>query len=336
MAVSFSATGQHYSSTSGVPTTRLFTVAVWAYALSAGTGVADILWSIEGTSDATSLIMSEGTLIFDWPGGGPSQLNGAAISSDTWYKTAVSVNGNAARLYQGAAGSALVQYTTGSNYALPAGTLKLGIGSFASLFAGAGWLNGRLACYKMWDAELTQAEIERELNYYLPGRTANVNRWHPFVNGEATDYSGNGRTLSGGVGAVTGAGPPISWTASKQLILPWDPTTTVWYAHYDTTSGYLLSLGTVAPSPVPSGTALLELLGPPNQATHEWSPVARTFVPRVGEDIRDRVDDLIVDASLASVWSTLDSTQDAALRSRIGQMLGPHRSRLEFQPPDLE
>lgn len=110
----------------------------------------------------------------------------------------------------------------------------------------------------------------------------------------------------------------------------------IWYAHYDDTTGELLSLGTVAPDPVPPGTAFLHLLGQPSLSLYEWDTTLRVFVPRDEVLLFDRIADLVADESLASVWATLDSTQDQALQDRIAAMIGPHRYRLDFQPTDLE
>jgi hypothetical protein len=162
-------------------------------------------------------------------------------------------------------------------------------------------------------------------------------RWHPFINAETTDYSGLGRTLTGGAGATTETGPPISWRPGARILtVPWDPATTVWYAHYDTTSGELLSVGTVLPDPVPAGTTILELLGQPDLSAYEWNPLARTFLSKEGLVQVDRTEDLVADASLSSAWASLDATQENAMKTRVGQMLGPHRIRYDFQPTDLE
>lgn len=337
MAVRFSGSGQYYSSTSGLPTVRLFTVVCWICLVSDRNSTS-VFWSMDSSSSQSSYLgtASDGTtLAFDWSGGGSSFTPGSTMTVGEWHRTAVVVNGTSALLYQGSATGALTQTAELANYGLPTGTLTFYLGNSASL-SSSWWPDARIAGFKMWDAALTSAEVEKELSRYQPQRWANINRWHPLVNAEVTDYSGYARTLSGGSGATTEVGPPIPWSAYSSIIIPWSATTTVWYAHYDTTSGVLLSLGTVYPDPFPSGTSVLELLGQPDLAQYEWSTSARSFVLKEGVLEADRVADLVSDASLSSVWAALDNTQDAALQARIAQMLGPHRTRLDFQPPDLE
>lgn len=96
------------------------------------------------------------------------------------------------------------------------GLTQLRIGE--SVF-GAEWWRGRVANFKVWNAALTQAEIENELAQYVPHRTANLLRWHPFLIAETTDYSGADRTLTGGTGATTEDGPPIPWHVPLRRII---------------------------------------------------------------------------------------------------------------------
>lgn len=110
----------------------------------------------------------------------------------------------------------------------------------------------------------------------------------------------------------------------------------IWYAHYDTTTGELLSLGTIVPDPLPDGTAIHSYLTQPDLSVVTWDTTTRDFIPRDPPTTVDRVTDLENDASLSSVWSTLDATQDQALKDRVGQLLGPFRIRRDFQPVNLE
>jgi hypothetical protein len=113
-------------------------------------------------------------------------------------------------------------------------------------------------------------------------------------------------------------------------------TPVIWYAHYDTTTGDLLSLGTVVPDPLPDGTAVHSYTTRPDLAVVVWDTTTRDFIPLDPPTVVDRVTDLEADSGLTSVWATLDATQDQALKDRIGQLLGPFRNRYVFQPTDLE
>jgi hypothetical protein len=337
MATQYSIAAGGYYSTSGVPASALFTITFWMNLLTEPVNNTGIVWSIDSSTSQYAYFGTSGftpaTFLFDWAGSGSTHVIGPTLAPANWYKTAVVVNGTAATMYIGTAGQLLTQYNASANFTLPTGTLKLWLAD--SAFNNY-WLNFRMASFKLWTAALTKGECEQELQSYVPQRTANLNRWYPMVHAETTDYSGQGRTLSGGTNATTAPGPPISWSRLRVPLLPWDPATTVWYAHYDTTSGELLSVGTVAPDPLPSGTALLELLGQPDLAMYEWSTSARAFVLKEGASGVDRVADLLADGTLASAWADLSGADSTAMQNRIGQMLGPHRTRLDFQSPDLE
>jgi len=113
----------------------------------------------------------------------------------------------------------------------------------------------------------------------------------------------------------------------------------IWYALYDTTTGELLSIGTVLPTPpdtIPTGTALLVITGLPD-GTVIWDTTLRIFVPRPPDTLVDRAyDDLPADASLTAVWAALDPTKTEALKSRVAELLGSFRYRLVFQNVDLD
>jgi hypothetical protein len=110
----------------------------------------------------------------------------------------------------------------------------------------------------------------------------------------------------------------------------------VWYAVYDTTSGELLSTGTVLPDSVPSGQAYKQYIGgQPDLSIYEWSTSARDLVLREGASSIDRVADLLSDGTLSAVWADLSAGNSTTLQNRIGQLLGPHRYRLATQEVDL-
>lgn len=335
MALRFNNVASGLQVTSGMPTTSSFTFTCWVYFVN--TSAASVILHImdNDSTERTYLARSPNLAGFqyEWTSGGAVNAT-FAMTAGVWYKVAVVVSGTTATVYTATASSALNTATNVGNFVLPTGTLKKRFGEWP--LAGGLYGNWRLANYKMWHAALTKSQVEQELSSYVPQRTANLTHWYPLVRKELTDYSGNARTMTGGGTTTEEAGPPIPWSRLRVPVMPWDPDTEVWLAHYDTTTGELLSLGTVAPSPIPAGTALLALLGQPDQAQYEWSTIARTFVLREGVLLVDRVGDLTADAALTSVWATLDNTQDQALRDRVGQMLGPYRYRLDFQSPDLE
>jgi hypothetical protein len=82
---------------------------------------------------------------------------------------------------------------------------------------------GRIAAVKVWDAILTQDELENERAQYVPNRTEDLHIWSPFINTGGTsflDISGNGRNWTES-GAVTDAdGPPIPWKRRRRFFVP--------------------------------------------------------------------------------------------------------------------
>jgi hypothetical protein len=113
------------------------------------------------------------------------------------------------------------------------------------------------------------------------------------------------------------------------------PLSVIWYALYDTTTGALLSLGTVVPDTLPGGSALVALTSQPD-LTVMWDPITCTFIPKPPDTVVDRAyTDLPADATLATMWSQLDATQTDILKARIATLLGPYRFRFVFQDVDL-
>jgi hypothetical protein len=78
-------------------------------------------------------------------------------------------------------------------------------------FGGSRW-QGSIAAVKVWNACLTQAEMEDESETYAPVRTSNLWAAYSFKFGvQTTDDSGNGRTLTkNGTPVNDSSGPPIT------------------------------------------------------------------------------------------------------------------------------
>lgn len=335
MAVRFSANGQYFTSTVSIPASTTFTVTMLVN-LSTDRNAVSGLFSLMGTVSLDLQTTSTGTSLEVRPsnGGSASTALGSLVVG-TWYRLALTYSNGSLTYMFSAIGSALPN-TSASTCGAYSGLSSLRIGASAT---STNYFDGRIAAFKMWSSVLTTVHIQQELMTYLPKRTSDLLRWHPFISNDLPDYSGHGGVLTGGVGTATEAGPPLPWGASRQLILPWDPATTLWLAIYDTTTGELFS-GDYLPNvslPLPAGLDYKEYLGgPPDITIYEWSAASRSFVFREGIVYLDRCDDLIADPTLASAWAALDSTKTAAMKARIGQLLGPWRYRQSFQPIDLE
>lgn len=219
MAVRFDAAGENYSASGGLPgSTYTFT----AWVLLAATSITDnqvVYWFTNGSDVFTGIevrstlndLQGYDSATYSFNGLGP-----LAVSANTWYRCALVVNGANATFYRAAAGSALGS-ASASDFTTPTTPNEFFLGDDRY----DEYWNGRLAAVKVWTAALTQAEVEHELAQYVPARTANLIRFHPFVKAETTDYSGAGNTLSGGSGTTTEDGPPIPWRIiSPQVIVP--------------------------------------------------------------------------------------------------------------------
>lgn len=108
-----------------------------------------------------------------------------------------------------------------------------------------------------------------------------------------------------------------------------------WYAVVEKATGRLESVGTVVASPLPSSLEALQLAGEPD-ASQVWDQASRSFKPRPAVVMVDRLTDLDADPALSTVWSRLTVAQKAALRDRLGLLLGPRRYRQQSEGVNLE
>lgn len=216
MAVRISATGQDFTRSLALGSLTALTAAFWwkvsvdrntySSAFFVDNGQADN-WGVQtGVDGTTANVIMDG-----------NSTASVAMTVGTWYFGCLALSGSTGTFYYKTAGATSLSTTaiTGVT-ATNAATLRLGESPW-----GAEWLNGCLASFKLWSAQLTQAEIELEAAQYLPNRLSSLVSWHPLVKTELIDYSGNARTLSGGTGTTTEDGPPIPWKlASPRIVTP--------------------------------------------------------------------------------------------------------------------
>lgn len=216
MAVRFSAATQFYNTTTNLPASSTFTFTAWVLisvdrndyseVISFGSTYMSLSTQVDGTTVG----------VFDGGSYNGTPLGGTAFTVGTWAKVAVVVNGTNVSYYRAASPGAALTLSTASDYTSGAPT-QLRIGAY---FGDGFFWNGRVAGFKLWDAALSQAEIEHELAQYRPRRTANLLHFEPFVRTESTNYAG-GSALTGGTGSTTEDGPPIPWTATApKIVLP--------------------------------------------------------------------------------------------------------------------
>jgi hypothetical protein len=89
------------------------------------------------------------------------------------------------------------------------------VGDISSGYPGT----GNFAAVKVWDAQLTAAEIEAERWSYMPRRLANLHLWTPLIGSSAAncaiDWSGNGKNWTVVSTPTVIDGPPIPWRGSR-------------------------------------------------------------------------------------------------------------------------
>lgn len=209
MAVGFSASGQHYQALTGLPAST-YTFTAWVRPSAVGTRNRAVYWFRQSSNESFSGISIRDNptnlQMIDGASYGFSGVGQVAAAPDTWYQVAAVIDGADATFYRAAVGDPLAAASV-ANFT-PAATpnqLWLGTDPFG------GWWEGRIASVKVWAAALDAAEVAAELGQYAPRRTDGLQRWHPFLTAEVTDYSGNGNTLTGGTGTTTEDGPPIPW-----------------------------------------------------------------------------------------------------------------------------
>jgi hypothetical protein len=143
------------------------------------------------------------------PGGGSSAFN---FTVGTWAFVAATMdrtNAESWLYYANAPVTTLARDfmfgNTAANW-LDTNTFTIGGDGF-----GDPW-QGSIAAVKVWNAVLTQTELEAEAPLATPVRTANLWGAWSFANGPQTnDESGNGRTLTAvGTPTTDASGPPIS------------------------------------------------------------------------------------------------------------------------------
>jgi hypothetical protein len=130
--------------------------------------------------------------------------------------------------------------------------------------------------------------------------------------------------------------PAKSYGTMLPMLNVWSIPQTLWYAVFDTTTGALISITDDISGGLPGGVDYIVVADWPMYAPFiVWDPTLRLFVPIPVIVMIDRVTDLVGDASCAAAWAALSADQSQALQTRIRQMLGPFRWRLDYQDIDL-
>lgn len=223
MAVRFDAATDRVTWTGTAPTPSSgLTITYWAY-VSVDRDDFSTMIRLHSSSGATTNLNvamdSSGLLPCIFTGGG-SSTGPQSVSAGAWARIAVTVTGSDSRVYVALNEAGATQSqdgTVGGNAGVsPDSGYTLG---GRSAVDGDEWFNGRLAHVRMWNAVLTQGEVETEWASANPVRTSNLFAAYPLPDaGDLTDHSGNGRHLSAGSTSVsTEDGPPITTTVTGSV-----------------------------------------------------------------------------------------------------------------------
>ena len=215
MAASFNGTTDQLGRTTGLPSRTAFTACGWAKR-NADTGNYSVLfslWDAGGNTLALSFVENGDNIqVFT------HAANSATIitpGSGNWFFWAIT--GGATLVgYAGVGTDAL------STQSIAQATFTPDTMSIGNISAASYYLNGDIGPVKIWDATLTQAEIENERWQYLPNRLANLHLFSPLINTGGTsflDISGAGRNWTEGGTVIDASGPPISWKMGRHRVL---------------------------------------------------------------------------------------------------------------------
>ncbi len=178
------------------------TVAGWVrFRVSSATrNLQEAMWTLENNAPSTAYQLMISTWHADqWESHDQTQGGFLFAPVDTgWWFIAEShrIGGNTT-LYFKKAGAATLSARTGNKHPTLSGVTRFLLGTDDATGQNE-WLDGDLAGIKVWNAELTQAELELEANQLAPVRASNLHAYYPLqsVDTMLLDASGNGRNLS--------------------------------------------------------------------------------------------------------------------------------------------
>lgn len=213
MAIRIDASGDYLRRTANLPTTSAFTACCWFYYVSTRSAYAFFI-SFENAVSSASAGLSIGfdtsNAFFVIVSSGSPATFGSNPATSAWHFVALRANGTNVKGFHRTLSGTWQTATTSSAPSFTPAVLAFGNDSYDD------WVNCRLAGIKVWDAALSDAEIENEAETLRPQRFANLNLWTPGFpgSGERTrDYSGNGRNLTEGGTLTDEDAPPIAYGA---------------------------------------------------------------------------------------------------------------------------
>lgn len=213
MATRYDNVADYSVRSASVPSTTSFTVMMWCYDITHAAnnfydmmftrrGGSNVQFALEKISGNYKLVLSDDST--------DRGVGSTTVSLNTWFHAAW-VSGGTSANYGYLNGVAEFSNVAAGTI----GTTSILLGQYDTASGNMNW-NGRLACVKIWEAQLTAAEVLQEMYTVIPQRMTNLWAWYPMLPGATErllDYSGNGRDLTAGGTLTDEDGPPVSWGA---------------------------------------------------------------------------------------------------------------------------
>lgn len=216
MATRFDAATDRLARTTGILNfNAAYTWMGWVY-ISTDQNAYTHIWSINTNNQFSQNadyigMTSDGTTLISYVdnGGAGTEQPGTNLTAATWYHIAV----------VRASTTSLLIYLNGvqdsnntRSVATRGAASRMEIGALST--SNADPFNGRVQHVKIWDTNLSVAEIQQEMVTARPQRTANLWLWTPLhSSGDILDYSGNARDWTAGGALTTEDGPPVGYGA---------------------------------------------------------------------------------------------------------------------------
>lgn len=191
MAVLIDANSEWYTSTTGLPSASPHTVACW------------VRYDTGSREQGPWLLYNGGSYwgVYTFSGGNVAGANGGTdydivdIGASSWYYLVVVKPDNSNKnTWYAAEGASVATAGGGGSSTSSFAPNLLSIGGWAPYFVSS---RCSIAYFRIWDAALSQAEVNAELVSATAVRTSNLNREYRFASGALTTDSGpNGRTLT--------------------------------------------------------------------------------------------------------------------------------------------
>lgn len=221
MSTRIDASGDSIRRTAALPSDTLLTIMVLGYVVNDRAGNYRYFCGIENATTNASAYKVMGWSSannFEVSSESGSGSFAAAPATGKWFWAAVSCGGTGANSFNGywrylSPSDGTTVYTAScTSTAFTEALMPLGSDSYAE------WCDIRLSTAKVWDAVLTQAEIESEMNSVRPMRYTNLHLFSPLWSAtDILDYSGNGKNWTAGGTLSTEENPPISWGAKLRI-----------------------------------------------------------------------------------------------------------------------